>query len=125
VTNVLAVTVRALDTLPALLDDALLAGGESVVLHGIEFDVEKRRELERGALEAAVGDARARAETLAAAAGARLGTVVSIDARERERGAGPVPRMAMMAERAAATPVEAGSIEVEVTVDVTYAITPG
>ena len=123
VTNTLEVTVRVLDELPALVDDVLRDGGESVVLHGIEFDIEDRRGLEWQALEAAVDDARARAEALARATGARLGTVTSVDARETAHGPVPMPRMAMMAERtAAATPIEPGTIDIEATVEITYEI---
>jgi uncharacterized protein YggE len=125
VTNTLAVTVRSLDELPALIDDALQAAGDSAVLHGVEFDAEGRRGLERQALEAAVADARARAEVLASATGSRLGQVTSLDARETSSGA-PIPRMATMAERSgAATPVEPGSIEIEARVEITYEIGGG
>jgi hypothetical protein len=122
VTSVLAIAVRALDHLPVILDDVLQAGGEEAVLNGIEFDVGDRGALERTALEVAVADARSRGEALAAASGARLGGVVSIDARQGTRGPAPLPRMAMMAERASGTPIEPGTIDIEVTVDVTFAI---
>jgi uncharacterized protein YggE len=122
VTNTLAVTVRTLDDLPALIDDALQAAGDAATLHGVEFDAEDRRGLERQALEAAVADARARAEVLAAATGARLGRVMSVDARETSQG-GPIPRMALLAERSGApTPVEPGSLEIEAKVEITYEI---
>lgn len=125
VTNTVTVVVRALDDLPSLIDDVLADGGEHVVLHGVEFDVEDRRSVENEALTAAIGDARARAEALAAASGVRLGPVSSIDARERD-GGGPVPRMAMLAARSpSATPVEAGSIEVEAVADVVFEIAKG
>jgi uncharacterized protein YggE len=122
VTNTLTVTVRALDGLAALIDD-VTRSVEALVLHGLEFDVEDRRQIQRTALEHAVADARARAETLAGATGVRLGAVTSLDAREASRGPTPVPRMALMAaERGGATPIETGRVEVEATVDITYAI---
>jgi uncharacterized protein YggE len=120
-TNTLSVTVRAVDNLPNVIDSAL-AVGDTIVLHGVTFDAEDRRQLERSALEAAVADARARAEALSAATGTRLGAVTSVDAREVSH-AGPVQRVAMMAaERAGSTPVEPGAIEVEAIVEVTYEI---
>ena len=123
VTSLLMITVRELEDLPAVLEDALQAGGELSVLNGVEFDVDDRAGLERAALEAAVADGRKRAETLAAASNARLGSVMSIDARDGGRTPAPLPRLAMMAERASATPVEPGTIDIDVTVDITFAIT--
>ena len=63
-----------------------------------------------------------RAELYAAAAGATLGQVLTI--AEDVRMAGPVPlqRGRMMSMAAESVPVEAGSMKLEATVHVTYAL---
>ena len=65
--NVVEVTVRDLGALGAVVDGALTAGATS--LDGLTFRVDDPREAERAARTAAVGEARARADVLAAAAG--------------------------------------------------------
>ena len=76
--NVVEVTVRDLGALGAVVDGALTAGATS--LDGLTFRVDDPGEAERAARTAAVGEARARAEVLAAAAG------LSIAGVERDRG---------------------------------------
>ena len=65
--NTVEVTVRDLGTLGAVVDGALTAGATS--LDGLTFRVDDPREAERTARTAAVAEARARAEVLAAAGG--------------------------------------------------------
>jgi uncharacterized protein YggE len=118
--NLVLVTVRDLAVLGAVIDGALTAGATS--LDGLAFRVEDPREAERAARTAAVAEARDRAEVLAEAAGVELGGVSDIV----EGGAPPTwpqPKMArtMMAAEAA-TPVEAGTTEISVTVTVTFRI---
>ncbi len=120
-TNVVEVTVRDLATLGTVVDDALRAGATS--LDGLSFRVDDPTEPERAARIAAVAQARARAEVLAAAAGVRITGVSDIV----EGGAGPIPMRAAKAERMlmasdAATPVEAGETEIAVTVTVSFSI---
>ena len=74
--NVVEVTVRDLATLGAVVDGALAAGATS--LDGLAFRVEDPREAERAARTAAVAQARARAEVLAAAADVALAGVSDI-----------------------------------------------
>ena len=76
--NVVEVTVRDLGALGAVVDGALTAGATS--LDGLTFRVDDPREAERAARTAAVGEARARADVLAAAAG------LSIAGVEDDRG---------------------------------------
>ena len=118
--NVVEVTVRDLATLGAVVDGALGAGATS--LDGLAFRVEDPSAAEAAARTAAVAQARARAEVLAAAADvshARVGVVV-------EGGAPPAwalakgARLTMAAD--ASTPIEAGVTEIAVTVTVTSRI---
>ena len=120
-TNTVAVTIRDLGIVGKAIDGALEAGATS--FDGISFRLEDPTAAEREARAAAVADARARADTLAAAAGVSIGEVAAIS----ESGAAtPFPvfrkEMAMMAARDAATPIEAGANEVAISVVVTYLI---
>jgi uncharacterized protein YggE len=118
--NVVEVTVRALAGLGGVVDGALAAGATS--LDGLAFRLADPADAERQARTAAVAEARARAEVLAAAAGVEIGGVTDIV----ESGAPPTwpqPRMAKLAMAAdAGTPVEAGSTEIAVTVTVSFRI---
>jgi uncharacterized protein YggE len=118
--NSVEVTVRDLGTLGAVVDGALTAGATS--LDGLTFRVDDPREAERTARTAAVAEARARAEVLAAAGAVTLTTVLAIV----EGGPPPTwpqPKATrMMIAADAGTPVEAGTTEIAVTVTVTFGI---
>ncbi len=118
--NAVEVTVRDLGNLGPVVDGALTAGATS--LDGLAFRVDDPREAERTARTAAVAEARARAEVLAAAGAVTLTTVLAIV----EGGPPPTwpqPKAArMMATADAGTPVEAGTTEIAVTVTVTFGI---
>ena len=116
--NVVEITVRDLATLGGVVDGALTAGATS--LDGLTFRVDDPREAEHAARTAAVVEARARADVLAAASGVTITGVSDII----EGGPGPIwpqpkaTRMLMAAD--AGTPVEAGTTEIAVTVTVTF-----
>jgi uncharacterized protein YggE len=118
--NVVEVTVRDLDALASVVDGALEAGATS--LDSLSFRLDDPREAERTARTSAVAVARARAEVLAAAAGVTIGGVADIV----EGGTPPIapfPKAARMSLAAdSATPVEAGTTEIAVTVAVTFRI---
>ena len=119
VANMVEVTVRDLATLGAVVDAALAAGATS--MDGLTFRVSDPALPEREARVAAMGEARARADVLAEAAGLTIQGVTDILEGGPSRPPGPFPkaeRMAMAAD--VATPVEAGMLEVAVTVTVTY-----
>jgi hypothetical protein len=116
------VEVRDLDQLGPLLERAVTAGVNQV--GDPVLDSTKRKQLERQAMTLAVQDARANAETLAVAAGVKLGAVRTLN------GAGsppivPVYRSKMiMADAAAAPPPEAsykpGDMKFTATVSAEY-----
>jgi uncharacterized protein len=121
-TNTVEVTVRALARVGAVIDAGLAAGATS--LDGLDFRLADPTAAESEARQAAVVDARRRAETLAAAAGRTLGTVIGL-VEGQQPPVGPFPHspiaaMAMKAE--ADTPVEAGSQEIVVSIVVTFAL---
>ena len=74
--NIVTVTVRKLDVMSDVLDDAVTAGATSV--DGISFDVADRAAAEANAREAAVKDAKAKADTLAAGVNVRITGVASM-----------------------------------------------
>ena len=113
----LDVTVRRLDELPAVMDRSVAAGADQVA--SVTLGVADEAGALREARTAAVADARARAETLAVAAGIRVGRPTAIREAPRE---GPIVPYATMEARSADTPVAPGIIEVTVRVEVTYSI---
>ena len=120
-TNVVAVTIRDLEVAGAVIDGTMAAG--ATTLDSITFRVADQTTAEKEAREAAMREARAKAQTLAAAAGVSIDGVASIS-----ETAAPIPypvyygAAAAAVLRDAATPVEAGTNEVSVTVAVVYLI---
>ena len=89
--NMLSVRVRALDTLGTVLDASITDGANT--LNGITFDLAAPRPAQDEARKAAVADAKARAELLAAAAGVKLGKIEAIsESRRLWRADADVPR---------------------------------
>ena len=116
--NVVEVTVRDLAALGGVVDGALTAGATS--LDGLTFRVDDPREAEHAARTAAIVEARARADVLAAASGVAI-TGVSDIVEGGPQPTWPQPkatRMLMAAD--AGTPVQAGATEIAGTVTVTF-----
>lgn len=118
--NMVTITVRDLDQLGTILGAATQAGANE--MHGIRFDIDDTKTLEKAALDEAYADARAKAEHLAKLAGVELGPVISVELGEA-RGGGPMPgpMMARM-EKADSMPVERGEMTVTRQVYVRYAL---
>ncbi|MCX7052970.1 MAG: SIMPL domain-containing protein [Proteobacteria bacterium] len=93
------VELHDLDRLGTLLEKSVSAGVNQV--GGARLDSSRRKELERAALTQAVVDARLNADTLARAAGAKLGPVQSLSTT----GTMPVPMYAQKAMSVAAAPM--------------------
>ena len=127
VTRNVQVELRDLEQLGPLLERAVDAGANQV--SGPVLDSSRRKELEREAMGKAVDDARLNAETLARAAGVRLGPVRTMN------GAASGPPMPMyraqvaMADAAAAPPPEAtyqpGEMKFSANVNVEYDLIVG
>lgn len=120
VENSVYVTVRELDLIGSLLDEAVQAGANSI--HGIQFDVADKAQALSGARREAIDNARAVAEEVAEAAGVEIGEVRSIDVYG---GSTPVPYFAArtsVAEVAMDVPVSTGEMILTVDVQVVYAI---
>jgi uncharacterized protein YggE len=120
--NAVEATIRTIDAAGGLIDAALAAGATS--LDGLSFRLADPRDALAEARRLAVADARARAETLAGEAGVELGRVVAITEGGFVAPGPPLPMAELHMKSASdvATPVEAGTDELSVTVSVTYAI---
>jgi uncharacterized protein len=113
----LIVTDQGLERAGRLIDVGVSAGADSV--SGPALSLADREAQYRQALKLAVEDAKARAETLATAAGVSLGRVTAMV--EGAQYGGPVPALEARALDAK-TPIEPGTEEVTAVVTVTFAI---
>ena len=119
--NTVTITVRDLTKVSDVLDDSVAAGATTV--NGVSFDVSDRTAAEAKAREAAMFDAKAKADTLSKAAGVAIVGVASIS----ETVSTPIwysPEMSVAAgaREDASTPVMPGSTDITITVQVSYLI---
>ena len=115
VTNVVQVRARDVARLGAIADAAVSAGAN--IVRNIQLTIDDPSRFEAQARELAMRDAAVRAGQLAAAAGVKLGKLLSV--RESASPVRPVRRMVL---QSAAGPVEPGQLDVSVSVDARYAI---
>ena len=116
-TNTVSATIEELAKAGAVIDAAVEAGANQV--YGPSLSLGDQDELYRDALEAAVADARASAQALAAAANVSLGRVTTI-----VEGGGS-PRRAVRGRQgdgAGSTPIEPGTQQVIAAVSVTFGV---
>jgi uncharacterized protein len=112
--DAVSVQIRDLARLPAVIDAAVRAGATQV--DGPSFSRSNSSELYRQALARAIGDARAKARAVAAAAGTSVGAVLEV--REgSDSGGGFVAQPASTSEPS----IEPGSLEIAAIVTVTFA----
>lgn len=122
VSNTVSVTVRDVDKLGEIIDDAVTAGGDAIRISSIRFDIDDRTAAKEQARERAMEDARRKAEQLAGLADVTLGKPLSIV--ETATGSpSPIIYDASAYDRAAeSTPIETGTASTEVRVTVRWAI---
>jgi hypothetical protein len=116
-TNTVSATIKEIGKAGALIDAAVDAGANQV--YGPSLSAGDQSELYRNALKAAVADARANAQSLAAASGLALGRITSI-----VEGGGSTLQPYAVADKAMAagsTPIEPGTQQLTATVTVTFA----
>ena len=99
----------------ALVDAAVGAGANNV--NGPNLDTADRSALYDEALKQAIGDAKGKAQAIAAGAGLTLGALVKV---QEGGSAAPVPLFAEDRAAAASVPIEAGTEKIEASVTVTY-----
>jgi hypothetical protein len=113
--NSVTVTIRNLDEAGTIVPAVVAVGANQI--GGLSLVSSEQDALYKRALEAAVEDARGRAEAIATASGAALGPIRSVS----ESSAGtPIPYEAKAAETATRTPIEPGTLEVTAEVAVTF-----
>jgi uncharacterized protein YggE len=116
--NVVEVTIRDLRRLGDVVDGAIGAGATS--MDGLTFRVADPAPIEKAAREAAMADARARAEVLAGAAGLKIDRVAEVVEGGAMRPPMPLGKGERMMLADVSTPVEAGALEVVVEVRVSF-----
>ena len=120
--NQVNVTLHDISTVGEVIDDAVKAGAN--LSNGITFQLSDENQGVNQALGDAVANARSKAETLAGAGGSQLGEVVSI--QESSYGSTPpiyYGRDASMGGAVAeSTPIQPPTLETQVSVTVTWAL---
>jgi uncharacterized protein YggE len=113
--NVVRVTIDDMDSVSKAIDAATRTGANNI--NSLQFTVKDEQAVRAEALKQATLRARANAEAMAAALGARIARVIEVE----EGGAHPIqPMMRAMAGQAmASTPIEAGTVDVRATVTLT------
>jgi uncharacterized protein YggE len=124
-TNNVSVTIRAVDNTGKIVDAVTQAGGNNVMVSGIQFFTGDLTQAQTEAQTNALQDARRQAQTIANAAGVNLGSPVSIQVGTC--GATPQPIYAQAAgavsdKGSPPTPIQSGQQELAVDVAVVYAI---
>jgi uncharacterized protein YggE len=116
--NGVAITVRDLDKVGDAIDNALAAG--ATTFDGVSFRVDDPAKAQQKARTDALTQARAHADTLAAAAGVTITGVASISETSAQT---PYPiYYGAGAAKDVATPVQVGTTDVTITVSVVYVI---
>ncbi len=119
VSNQVRVTIRKIDDVGKILDQAVAAGANRV--YGVSFSVDDPSTFQQQARAAAIKDAQDKAAQLAKNAGLQLGPVLSIS----EGPTGPRPLLAAAdayGVGAAAVPVQTGEMQIMVSVQMRFAI---
>lgn len=118
VTNMVSVIIRNVQGAGDLLDKVVSAGANTI--YGIGFSIDNPQALQAAARDAAIADARARAQAMATAAGGSVGQILTLS----ETIGAPPPVLMQRAEAAmaadAAPPIQAGEQAVSAQVQITY-----
>jgi uncharacterized protein YggE len=122
VTNEVRVKIRNLDNAGATIDAATAAGGDATVINSLAFSIEDNAELLQMARTAAWADAEAKARQLAQLAGLELGSASSIT-ESISYDTPPIYYERAAADQAgASTPIESGTQDVIINIQVTFRI---
>lgn len=123
VTESIAVRLQDLTRAGEIVSAACDAGGDAVRVRELTLGFCDDRELLAAARAAAILDARTRAEQYAAAAGHRLGAVLTIREGNVDAAAPPLPKGMLHADyESSPVPIAAGTRLVTAIVAVTYAL---
>jgi uncharacterized protein YggE len=119
VTNMVKATLHSLTGAGALIDAAAGAAGDAVRVQQLSFSIGDDTALRSQARAQAVRQAQAQADQMTKAAGAKLGKIRAIT---EVPVSGPTPVYALGDAKAAAMPIQPGTQELSVLVDITYDI---
>jgi uncharacterized protein len=119
VSNMVQVTIRDMTKVGDVIDTAVKAGANNV--WGINFSLDDTDALEGQAREAAVKDAKARAQSLAGLTNVQVGDVISVS---EVVGSQPMPMYSAAAQGlgGGGTPVQPGEVTFTTQIQVVYAI---
>jgi uncharacterized protein YggE len=122
VSNLVTAKLRDLGGAGALIDDAAAKAGDGIRVQSLSFSIEDTSKLVVEARKSAVKAAREQADQLTAAAGVKLGHLITIAEESSEQP--PVIQYDRAAGQAgaASAPIEAGSQELRLSVTVVYAV---
>jgi hypothetical protein len=118
VSNMVTVTMHDVNASGAVIDAAADAAGNDVRVQNLSFSIADEGALRAQARTAAVTQAKEKAKQLADAAGVSLGPLLSIT----EGSSTPPTPYAAQAKALNDVPVEPGSQELHITVDLVYAV---
>jgi uncharacterized protein YggE len=122
-TESLTVKLRDLDKAGAAISAAVTAGGNEIRVNGASLDLEGNSGLVKDARAAAFADAKAKAEQYAKLSGRELGAVSTVTEQVQDSPPVPVFESAPMAADAAkSVPIERGSQEVAVHVQIVWSL---
>lgn len=124
VSNNVAVVIRDLEKVGAILDAAIEAGANNI--YGIEFGLDNTESVEAEARKGAVEDAKAKAEELAGLTGVQVGSIVSVSEIVGNNGGYYNASNFNQLDRAmgggGGTPVQPGELELTMQLQVVYTI---
>jgi len=124
VSNMVTAKLHDLARAGALIDSAAAVAGDAVRVQQVAFSIGDDTSVRAQARVQAVEQARAQADQMAKAAGAKLGQIRSIT-EVPDGGPMPYPSLAALdAGKAASIPIQAGQQELQVTVEVSYDLSP-
>ena len=121
VSNQVQIRTSDLEGLGGLIDDLVESGANTI--YSISFFNSDATAAYTQARQLAFADAQAKAEELASLSGVKLGAIISIV--ESSLGGGPIMdgRVAMYDQAgSAATPIQSGSLQISIDVEITWAI---
>lgn len=121
--NTVTATVRNVNAVGTVVDAVTAAGGNNVVVSGIQFSAGAPSQAQAQAEASALANAHQQAQQIAAGAGVSLGSPVSIQVGGCGQTQQPYTFAgAAQAASAPTTPIQPGQVNIAVTVAVVYAI---
>lgn len=122
VTQTLTAKLRDLDKAGRAITDAVEAGGDEAVVHGVSFALEDNAALLEQARDDAYADAKAKAERYARLSGRGLGEVQLVAETADPGRARPVPYAQLARSSGDSLAIDPGTSEVSVSVTVRWAL---